>query len=202
MTINGNVAPPSKDVSDGKGQRERGSVSDRVVGAQGDVACACGCGQRVRTPDARGRPRLFSRGHNLRVDHPLRRPGVENWWKGRKHDSSTRAKIAESARRPKPWLRGERNGMAGRTGSSNPNWRGGGSPERQRLYASAEWKRLRRIVFARDGAACSICEAIRDLHLHHVKPWAQHPELRLDPDNLIVLCRSCHVDQHRRGVVT
>jgi 5-methylcytosine-specific restriction protein A len=91
--------------------------------------------------------------------------------------------------------------MAGRTGASNPNWKGGDSPERQRVYASGAWKALRRKVFKRDGAKCSKCGEIRDLHLHHVQSWAEYPELRLDPDNLIVLCREHHHDAHRKEVL-
>ena len=39
-----------------------------------------------------------------------------------------------------------------------------------------------------------------DLHVHHVKPFAAHPEIRLDPANLVTLCRPCHIDEHREGV--
>ena len=168
------------------------------------LTCACGCGATVLSPDAKGRPRRFARGHNLRVDHPKDRLGYKPAFAGRSHTPETRAVLSEKASRPKPWLRGDRNGMAGRTGSNNPNWRGGGSPERQRLYASAEWKAVRRKVFARDGYRCASCGELRHgakrMHLHHVKPWATHPELRLDPDNLIVLCADCHRARHREGV--
>lgn len=163
------------------------------------LTCACGCGTAIVSPDAKGRPRRFARGHNLRVDHPLHRTGVTNWWTGRSHSDETRAEIAKKARRPKPWLRGERNGMAGRTGSSNPNWRGGVTPERQRLYASGEWRAVARSVKRRDKG-CVDCRSIVELHVHHIRSFAEHPELRLDPDNLLTLCRSCHIDRHRKGV--
>ncbi len=96
--------------------------------------------------------------------------------------------------------------MSGRTGATNPNYKDGSSPERQRLYASAEWKRVRRIVFARDGYRCARCHEVRygarTMHLHHVKRWATHPELRFDPNNLIVLCRDCHHGEHRKEVMS
>lgn len=165
------------------------------------VDCACGCGEQIAARDVRGRPRRFKRGHNLRVDHPLHRPGVENWWTGRKHSDDVRAKIKASASRPRPWLRGERNGMAGRTGARNPNWRGGVSPERQRLYANAEYRALLTSVRKRDGLRCTKCaDANPPLHVHHVKAWATHPELRFDPDNLVTLCKSCHDAEHRKEV--
>ena len=160
--------------------------------------CACGCGTPIQNPDERGRPRKFQRGHNLRVKHPLE--GRENWWKGRSHSAESRAKISRAASRPKPYLRGERNGMAGRTGASNPNWKGGVTPERQALYASGEWKRVARLVRVRDGG-CVECGAVAGTHVHHVRSFADYPDLRLDPDNLVTLCREHHHDAHRKEVV-
>lgn len=32
--------------------------------------------------------------------------------------------------------------------------------------------------------------------VHHIKPVDQHPELRLDWDNLRSLCRACHEKRH------
>jgi len=90
--------------------------------------------------------------------------------------------------------------MAGRTGPANPNWKGGGSPERQRLYSSGEWRRLRRQLRVRAGGACEECGATEHLHMHHVKSWASHPELRLELDNLLLLCAVCHRAKHRREV--
>jgi 5-methylcytosine-specific restriction protein A len=94
--------------------------------------------------------------------------------------------------------------MAGRTGPSNPNWRGGSSPERQKLYASSEWRAVRRRVLARDGYLCTNCgqdcKGDRTRHLHHLKPWAEYPELRFDVDNIVTLCRGCHHDEHRKEV--
>lgn len=164
------------------------------------LRCACDCGTPIASPDAKGRPRRFARGHNLRVDHPLHRPGVQNWWTGRRHTDEARATISEKASRPKPWLRGERNGMAGRTGASNPNWKGGVSPDRQHIYASAEWREVVRAVKRRDGG-CVECRSAAELHVHHVRSFAEFPALRLDPDNLVTLCRPCHIEAHRKGGV-
>jgi len=91
--------------------------------------------------------------------------------------------------------------MSGRTGEANPNWKGGGSPERQRLYASSEWRRLRRQLRARAGGKCESCGSTESLHAHHVKSWAEYPELRFDLDNLRLLCRDCHHNEHRKGGV-
>lgn len=156
------------------------------------VICPCGCGETFSPVGSRGRPRsYFAPACSLRVNHM--RGGGE----GRTHTPEARAKISAAASRPRPWLRGAANGMAGRTGSSNPNWKGGCSSERQRLYAGSAWRKLRRIVLARDRI-CTSCGDTTTRHLHHVKPWATHPELRFDPDNVVLLCRTCHHDAHRK----
>lgn len=159
-------------------------------------SCPCGCGETFAAVDSRGRPRsFFSPACSLRVNR------VSGGGEGRRHSDATKAALSAIAKRPKPWLRGERNGMSGRVGPLNPNWRGGGSPERQRMYASGEWRRLRRLLRTRAGGKCEGCGSRQFLHMHHVKPWATHPDLRLDLDNLRLLCVGCHRDEHRKGGV-
>lgn len=162
---------------------------------QGDVReCPCGCGRTFSAIGSRGRERrYFSPACSLRVNR------VSGGGEGRRHTDETRAVLSEKARRPKPWLRGERNGMHGRTGPLNPNWKGGGSPDRQRLYASSEWRRLRRQLRARANGRCEDCGATTDLHAHHIKSWAEHPALRLELSNLRLLCRACHYATHAGG---
>ena len=43
--------------------------------------------------------------------------------------------------------------------------------------------------------------AFADLHVHHVRSFAEYPELRLVPDNLVTLCREHHHDRLRKEVV-
>lgn len=145
-----------------------------------------------------------SRGHNLRgKDNAWAQPGFVPHWTGRRHTEESKAKIAEKARGPKPWLRGEANGMYGATGAANPRYVDGSSPERQRLYASAEWKALLRLVYERDAYTCRRCGAgkkgPRSLHAHHVVPWAGNEALRRDPDNMVTVCRTCHEWIHSNG---
>lgn len=42
---------------------------------------------------------------------------------------------------------------------------------------------------------CRACNGTRLLQVHHVKPFHEHPELELDPTNLITLCtwQLCHL---------
>jgi len=42
---------------------------------------------------------------------------------------------------------------------------------------------------------CMACGGTKHLQVHHIKPFALHPEKELDPDNLITLCMDvfeCH----------
>lgn len=158
------------------------------------IECPCGCGEKFSTIGSRGRARsYFSPACSLRVNY---RPPD---WTGRKHSPETRALLREKASVPKPWIRGEKNGMFGRTGESNPNWKGGTSPERQRLYAGSAWRQLRRKIRLRDRGICQRCGGNESTHMHHIQPWSTNEELRFDIDNIITLCRECHHDVHRKG---
>jgi HNH endonuclease len=166
----------------------------------GDVKlCACGCG-RLAGVDSRGRSRRYvEQPHVLRGENYMAQPGAVNPFKGRHHTAATRGRLSEAASVPKPWIRGERNGMHGRTGASNPNWRGGGAPERQRLYASSDGRAFLHAVRERDGYRCTECGSARQIHVHHLRGWAEYPAGRLDPDNAVTLCREHHIARHRRG---
>ncbi len=88
--------------------------------------------------------------------------------------------------KPKPWLRG----------SKHHNYKGGNSPERQRLYMSGEGRAFLRAIYHRDDYKCTRCGSpkIEDkgLHAHHILSWAEYPETRFDPANVVTLCRGCH----------
>jgi hypothetical protein len=46
------------------------------------------------------------------------------------------------------------------------------------------------------NSTCAACGTKNDLEVHHKKPYHLHPELELDPNNLITLCMEnlCHID--------
>lgn len=135
------------------------------------------------------------------VMHWLRRHGIPR-------------RTVSEARALKSWgLTGSTNGMAGRTGAENPNWRGGVSAERQGFYSSREWSSAVREVWARDRGVCQRCglEAPSHpkgsgrswrtgFHLHHIVPFSV-VALRADPSNLILLCPACHGWVHSRANV-
>lgn len=101
-------------------------------------------------------------------------------------------------RSKKYWgLAGKQNGMYGRTGENNSNWKGGVTPERQDFYASQEWKSACAEVYKRDNATCQKCGAKEKLHVHHVIGFA-NKEIRADANNLVLLCVKCHRFVHSR----
>ncbi len=71
-------------------------------------------------------------------------------------------------------------------------------PQRK-VWDSAQWQRVRKLVLARDGYACRHCGRHRlelddneRLSVHHVVPLAQGGSA-FDPANLLSLCSRCHV---------
>ena len=65
------------------------------------------------------------------------------------------------------------------------------------FYTSPELQRVRDRAIARDGKRCSVSRLLggdcsATLHVHHLKPRAEYPELELDLDNLLTVCSSHH----------
>ena len=83
-----------------------------------------------------------------------------------------------------------------RTGSDNPNWKGGLIHPDKRLRTSYATKQWSMEVRERDGHKCVECGATGRLHAHHVQPWKKHPELRWDVSNGLTLCPPCHQKAH------
>ncbi len=67
----------------------------------------------------------------------------------------------------------------------------------RKTYAYQVW---RKAVLKRDGYVCRECGEDDErafLHTHHIMPWAEFPELRLNLDNGITLCQGCHHRTHK-----
>lgn len=80
-----------------------------------------------------------------------------------------------------------------KTGSKNPSWKGGITPERKKAYFSSDYKLWRKSVFERDNYTCKICGSVGgELNADHIKPWALYQELRYDINNGRTLCKECH----------
>ena len=62
---------------------------------------------------------------------------------------------------------------------------------------SSSWSKVRREFM--ENAACESCMRGSKRHMleaHHIVPFHVAPDLELDPDNLICLCRRCHLLIH------
>lgn len=58
---------------------------------------------------------------------------------------------------------------------------------------SGSWARVRCEHLEREPA-CIACGRTTDIEVHHVKSYHDHPELELDPANLVSLCADpCHL---------
>ena len=62
-----------------------------------------------------------------------------------------------------------------------------------------QYKAWRADVFERDNFTCAICGQVGGtLNAHHIKPYAEYPELRYELSNGITLCEKCHRRIHGR----
>lgn len=62
------------------------------------------------------------------------------------------------------------------------------------FYSTHQWLALRRQVLKRENGTCARCGKAnrKGMAVHHAACTVAHPELRLDPDNCILLCGGCH----------
>jgi 5-methylcytosine-specific restriction endonuclease McrA len=60
------------------------------------------------------------------------------------------------------------------------------------LVRGGAWRSTRE-EHIRENGYCVSCGREKELEVHHVVPWAEDERLRLDPHNLLTLCRPCHL---------
>lgn len=77
-------------------------------------------------------------------------------------------------------------------GANNPNWKGGITPKNIKIRESMEGRAWKRAVLQKDGFKCIWCGETKKLHIDHIKPFADFPELRFEVSNGRVLCKECH----------
>ena len=101
-------------------------------------------------------------------------------------------KSMSEIRSRKYWgLRGKKNGMYGKRGKLHPNWQGGSTPYRQKVYASSEWRELARQIWAETKGKCQFCFK-KGKEIHHLLPVAPFPELIMVKWYLCLICKNCH----------
>lgn len=168
--------------------------------------CKCGCGQPVDWNKRKNGWNLYVGGH-----YRPKRPYHSREWLEREYVQKHRTipdiasefgvthgtvtKAIDHAGIPCR-SQGESLRLSGAVaGENNPAWNGGTTPERQRVWKTGEWKELMQQVYKRDHYTCQRCkkpkQKYRRLEAHHVKPWAGHPDLRLELRNLVTLCHRC-----------
>lgn len=63
---------------------------------------------------------------------------------------------------------------------------------------SHKWPTVRK-NHLKEHSACVVCGDTKKLEVHHIKPFHEHPELELEPTNLLTMCESksygiiCHL---------
>ena len=63
------------------------------------------------------------------------------------------------------------------------------------IARSSKWSGVRKAAIAR-SPKCAACGSTQLLQVHHFVPYHLHPELELDPKNLVVMCmgpNECHL---------
>ena len=63
------------------------------------------------------------------------------------------------------------------------------------FYKTQGWKDLTSFVYQRDKGCCQRCGKFvfgKQAHHHHIVPIQIDPSLKLDPDNVTLLCNKCH----------
>lgn len=82
--------------------------------------------------------------------------------------------------------------MRSRLADKHPRWKGGNSRYYRLGYYSNEYKLWRKSVFVRDNFTCQSCGSMGYITAHHIKSFANYPELRFEITNGLTLCEPCH----------
>ena len=70
----------------------------------------------------------------------------------------------------------------------------------QAFITSPAWRKVAAQVKERDGFACVDCGTTSGLTVHHLIPVRTAPDLALEHDNCVTVCRSCHGRRETRKV--
>lgn len=75
------------------------------------------------------------------------------------------------------------------------------------FYTNKPWRDLRDMKLNEYNSTCQRClvkYGIINNHNpegHHLKPRNKYPELELDPDNVVILCKNCNLKLGESGIV-
>ena len=114
------------------------------------------------------------------------------YWLGKKHTLEEKKRISKTKRNSDKTPRGE----------NHHNWRGGISGMYSKIRKSLEYLVWRNEVYRKDNWTCRICGIHckkGNIIAHHLKKFADFPELRFTVDNGVTLCRKCHTEIENPG---
>jgi 5-methylcytosine-specific restriction protein A len=73
--------------------------------------------------------------------------------------------------------------------------------DNKQFYNSKPWKNMRSYIYERERGLCQRCGRFvfgKKAHVHHVIPIKEDPTLRLDENNLMLLCPRCHIEEENK----
>jgi hypothetical protein len=133
------------------------------------------------------------------------------WNKGRKMSDETKKKVSDSKKKnPTRYWLGKKLSSEHKAnlkkhhshsliGENSPNWKGGVTPEHNKIRDSIESKLWIHSVFARDNWTCQKYGTKGgNLTAHHILNFSSHPELRFAIDNGITLSVKAHKEFHHK----
>lgn len=170
--------------------------------------CECNCGNEMDGLDARGRVVRFIFGHgnrgrkfpNLKHDkqfkkgHSPHNKGLEGYTNAGTFTKGHPQAFFTHTKETKEKLRSMNIGKTTEyKGDKHWNWKGGVDRAGERLERQKFYKYVKPRVLARDDFTCLMCqERGGNLHVDHIKSWADYPEQRFDLSNCRTLCMACH----------
>lgn len=142
---------------------------------------------RYFSPEAKYKMGSATRGKTLSEET---RRKISDSKRGKPRDATTRLKlsIAHSGKK----LTEEHKRKLGRQKENHPGWKGGVTYTYRLFRKSSDYQKWRKAVLERDSHTCIWCGNKEHLHVDHIKPFAQYPELRIVLSNGRVLCETCH----------
>lgn len=160
------------------------------------ILCSCGCGKQLEKYKKYSNGKIYERkyihGHNP-TQHLTQRGEMSPLWRGGKPRYKICGKILGHGKN-KDYCREH---SAKGKGNNHYNWKGGITSENSKIRKSTQYSEWRNSVFTRDNFTCQKCGATHiNLNAHHIQPFFKFPELRMDIDNGITLCNTCHKLAH------
>jgi predicted restriction endonuclease len=79
-------------------------------------------------------------------------------------------------------------------GDAHWNWQGGITEKQARDILYPGYKEWRKAVYRRDNWTCRMCGSKKSgiLRAHHIEPVKKRPDLILDINNGLTVCKPCH----------